>query len=236
MKLLWFVLLCCCPILALSQTLKGVVRDAQSGIPLSPVVVFNVRTGMSVYSDEAGQFHIVAQSGDKIGFSYIGYKTLQWTVPPGIGVIQTIIEMQPLSVQLDEFVVRIRNYTPYQLDSIERQDIYQRPLSRQKTRSVMSPFSFVGDRLSSRSKQVFRFQKDFNYWENQRFVDSRYTIDLVEVLTGLEGDSLALFMNSYPMPYDFARAATDLEIKMWIRTNYKDYLIRQSQADSTQSK
>jgi len=35
---------------------------------------------------------------------------------------------------------------------------------------------------------------------------------------------MAEFMNQYPMDYDYARAASDLEIKMWIKYNYQDYL------------
>jgi hypothetical protein len=36
-------------------------------------------------------------------------------------------------------------------------------------------------------------------------------------------------MNTYPMDYEFARTATDLELKMWIRHNYKDYLLKKMQ-------
>jgi hypothetical protein len=38
-------------------------------------------------------------------------------------------------------------------------------------------------------------------------------------------------MYAYPMAYDFARTATDLELKMWIRDNYREWLKTQ-QADS----
>lgn len=219
-----------------AQTLKGIVADAVTGKTLSPVVVLNVRTGISVYTDDDGQFSLHAQSGDKIALTFIGYKTMQWTMPPGIGVIQQRIEMEPLSYQLDEFVIRTRNYTAYQLDSLERSSTYQRALAREKGGSVMSPVSFVAEKLSGRSKRIFRFQKEFNYWEDQRFIDSRYTPELVQMLTGLEGDTLAAFMNAHPMPYDYARAATDLEIKMWIRTNYRVYLKKQESGEALPGK
>jgi hypothetical protein len=47
---------------------------------------------------------------------------------------------------------------------------------------------------------------------------------LVAALTGLTGDTVGYFMNANPMPFDYARAATDLELKMWIRYNYKQWL------------
>jgi hypothetical protein len=31
-------------------------------------------------------------------------------------------------------------------------------------------------------------------------------------------------MNAYPMPYDFARVASELEIKVWIREQFKEWL------------
>ncbi len=233
MRLKYFLTICLLFLFAAAgaQTLKGIVADAVTGKPLSPVVVLNVRTGISVYTDDEGQFSLHAQSGDQIALTFIGYKTMQWKMPPVIGVLQQHIEMEPLSYQLDEFVIRTRNYTAYQLDSLERSSTYQRALARQRGGSVMSPVSFVAEQLSGRSKRIFRFQKEFNYWEDQRFIDSRYTPDLVHMLTGLEGDTLAAFMNAYPMPYDYARVATELEIKMWIRTNYKTFLKKQEAID-----
>ncbi len=230
---IWFVLLSG---VASAQTLKGLVADAVTGNPLSPVVVLNVRTGISVYTDDQGQFSLHAQSGDKIALTFIGYKTMQWMMPPVIGAVQQRIEMHPLSYQLEELVVRTRSYTAYQIDSLERHSTYQRALARQRGGSVMSPVSFVAEKLSGRSKQIFRFQKEFNYWEDQRFIDSRYTPDLVHMLTGLEGDTLAAFMNAYPMPYDYARAATELELKMWIRTNYKTFLKKYESGDALPEK
>jgi hypothetical protein len=217
---------------ASAQTLKGLVTDSLNSKPLSPVVITNLRTNQSVYSDDDGQFTLHAQTGDKLALVYIGYRTRQWVMPPAIGAVRHRIEMQPLSYQLDELVVRTRNYTKYQIDSLERRDIYQRALSRERSGSVMSPVTLLAEKLSKKSRQTFKFQKEFNYWEHQRFIDSRYTPDLVNILTGLEGDTLAHFMNAYPIPYDYVRAATDLELKMWIRTNYREFLRKQLAADS----
>jgi hypothetical protein len=60
--------------------------------------------------------------------------------------------------------------------------------------------------------------------EQDQFVDSRYTPDLVNTLTNLDGDTLAYFMHQYPMPHDYARTATALELKMWIRYNFKVFM------------
>jgi hypothetical protein len=203
-----------------AQVLKGVVMDTRSGNPLSTVTVVNMTTQQSVYTNEEGEFSISGKSGQQIAFSYLGYKTVQRTMPPTLNIANIRIEMIPLNVELDELVIR-PGMTDYQIDSAERRSTYSRVLARQKVISIMSPVSLIADMISKKSKRAYAFQKSFYYWENQLFIDSRYTPELVSKMTGLHGDTLAHFMNTYPMPVDYARTATELELKMWIRYNYK---------------
>ena len=91
-------------------------------------------------------------------------------------------------------------------------------------RAPYTPELVLAEALSKSSKQKFRFQKNFNYWETEKFVESRYTPEVVAKLTGLTGDSLAAFMMVYPMPYEYARVVSDLELKMWVRNNYKEWI------------
>ena len=83
--------------------------------------------------------------------------------------------------------------------------------------------SAIAEKFSRRAKTIYRFQKTFEAGEIEKFIDTRYYPDIVTALTGLTGDSIGHFMYACPMPYDFARAATDLEVKMWIRSNYKQW-------------
>ena len=90
--------------------------------------------------------------------------------------------------------------------------------------AVFSPASALAEQFNKKSKQRARFQENFSKWESQKFVDTRYSSEMVQALTGLTGDTLAAFINAHPMPYDYARAATDLEIKMWVRYNYREWI------------
>ncbi len=226
-RLLFIVLLFALP--AVGQSLRGVITDAQTGKPLWPVTVVNKETQQFAYSNEFGEYSIMAKPGQKLSFSLVGYQTISQTMPPTLSAAQVNISLQHIGFELDEVIIRPR-FTPYQADSIQRRRTYSRALA-QRHAPVMSPVSFVAEKFSRRSKQVFRFQKNYNNWEDERFVDSRYSADLVSQLTGLQDDSLGYFMNAYSMPYDYARTATDLEIKMWIRYNYKEW--KRKQADST---
>lgn len=206
--------------LAYAQTLKGIVEDGETGKPLVAVSVYNTKTQQYVYTNEIGAFSLPANKGDLISFSMVGYKTQTKVVPAGLGVAEMHIDLFRLSYQLDEFVYRPK-YSAYQLDSMERTSTYQRALARQRTKSIMSPVTLLADKISKNSKQIYRFQRNFHYWEDIKFVESRYTTQLVQQMTGLKGDTLAHFINTYPMPPDYARVASELELKMWIRERYR---------------
>jgi hypothetical protein len=221
----------CCSLTAGAQigltspgVLKGQIVDAVSGEPLTAVTVINAATQQSAFTDASGTFVIRAAAGQRIIFSYLGYKTQELKAPEGY--TSQRIELARQSYQMNEYIVRPK-YTPYQADSIQRHSTYQRALARKKGGSLGSPVTLLAEKLSKRSKQIFRFQQEFNYWEDQRYIDTRYTPELVGALTRLEGDTLASFMNAYPMPHDYARAASELELKMWIRTNYREWLLKQ---------
>lgn len=205
--------------------LKGLVVDGESGVPLSGASVINIQSQRTALTDATGSFNLSAVYNDQIAVTMPGYKSITRRVPFLRQGAELRIELYKLNYELEEFVFRPK-YTPYQLDSMERRAVYKRALSRHKS-SVASPVSWVAEKFSKNSKRIFRFQQNYNQWEDQKFIDTRYTPELVSQMTGLQGDTLAFFMNAYPLPYDFARAASDLEIKIWIRENYKAWIRRQ---------
>lgn len=223
LKYIALILLCLGTSIAHAQTLKGKVQNATTGEPLYPVSVINLRTQQVSYTNKDGYYKIYATAGDKVAFSFIGYKNKQYQMPVSVGDYTGDIALEPISYMLDE-VILMPDYTPYQIDSIENVKTYRPFLTRTKSSPIASPFSFVAEKFSRRSKQIFKFQKKFSQWEDERYVDTRYTPELVEKMTGLSGDSVGHFMNAYPMPYDYARAATELEMKMWIKYNYKAWM------------
>lgn len=223
MNRLLAILCCLISLPSIGQTLKGQVTEKGSKQPLYPVTVVNLSTQRSTYTTQDGFYSIQAVAGDKIAFSYIGYKAVQYQMPISIGTYTTDVSMESVSYRLQE-VILMPDYTQYQVDSIERVQKYRPFLSRTKSNAVASPFSFVAEKFNKRSKQIFKFQKNFNKWESERYIDTRYTPELVEEMTGMDGDSVGYFMNAYPMPFDYARSATDLELKMWIRYHHREWL------------
>lgn len=208
------------PLWLRAQSVSGTVVDKSTGLPLPGVRIVD-GNGLLVRSDAKGGFTVSGKGGDAFQFSAPGYASQQRKAPAYIGSVPWKVELALLSVSLKEVQVRPYN-TPYQRDSFERATTYRRALVRQKS-GVMSPVSMLTERVLPRQRRLFKFQEEFHRTEQAFFIDSRYTPELAAEMTRLSGDALARFMNANPMPEDFARAATDLEIKMWIRDRFKSW-------------
>ncbi len=217
---------------ARAQTLKGHVVEAATGKPLFFVTVMNLSTRQGTSTDENGRYAIAAAKDDAISFSYVGFTPVQRLAVPGMNLD---IALLPLSIDLKDFTLH-KEYTPYQKDSIELATLYSKELNTQRIKpkvglnNGLQVDGLIGSavqKMSKSYKRNKRFKETFLKDEQQKYIDTKYTPALVTVITSLTGDTLITFMNSYPMEYDFARTATELELKMWIRDNYKNYLRNQ---------
>jgi len=225
-RLLFILALACCAIHSGAQiTVRGGVGDAETGKPLYPVSVKNTSTSYGTTTGADGRYSITAREGDQLEFSFIGYESRTWTVRIGSDMalhgVTYNTTLKRRSIQLKEF--EVSTYKLYQRDSAERASTYQQVMETEKA-GVMSPVSYFYTRFSKKYNQIWDFQKRYKAYEKEKFVDLKYTPALVSQLTGFTGDTLAHFMNAYPMDFDFARTASDLEIKAQIRYNFKEFV------------
>ena len=151
---------------------------------------------------------------------------------PGYG--QTASDTSHRTIQIKEVTVKAKTYN-YRQDSVENRAIYHkafRTVNEHPTVgfangvAVTGLFSELAYRVSGKKKRAKILIKNIAANEQEHAIGSRYTPDLTNRMTGLTGDTLASFMNAYPMPFDYALAASELELKMWIRDNYKDWIAR----------
>lgn len=228
MKNLLSILLLLCSQLSFGQQINGVVTAADTPIALPNASLYNTANRMVAMCDDSGTFTIGAATGDLIEVHMAGYADTSFRVRSLSE--QVHVRMKRSSVQLSE--VTVRGMTSYQKDSAARHDQYGKELDRRPTKPqfVMNGgvganglISSVAEKMSKKYKRNKAFRATFEADEQQRYIDTKYTRQLVHDLTGLTGDDIPPFMNAYPMSYDFARAASDLEIKMWIRSNFKSY-------------
>jgi hypothetical protein len=161
--------------------------------------------------------------GDALILTRVGYARRIYILRNADDLNHLTIYLQNKNTNLKAVVIT-RGLTEYQKDSATRAEIYQDAIGYEQQKSMMSPVTSLYQKFSKKYKELRKFQGQIVDMEKQKFIDTRYTPELVHAMTKLDEDAMAEFMNQYPMDYDYARAASDLEIKMWIKYNYQDYL------------
>lgn len=211
-----------------AQDVRGRVIASKLYTPVNDVLVANKRTGDAVYTDSTGHFTITAIEGDLLYFHRIGYLSHTQQVHIEHGEMTSVV-LKFSDLMLDE--VQIKGST-YQKDSAERINTYKKTINdaNQSVKvSLGTGIAFTGligkmaSKITGREKRIQRFKKMFITGEQEKFIASKYTIARVSRLTGLDGEDASVFIDAYPMRYDFARVASELELNMWIWDNYKQY-------------
>jgi hypothetical protein len=237
--LFYFIIFFTTKVSIYGQIIHGRIVNDNDAVPLAGVAIENLsNSSYNAISDNEGHYSITVKKGDSIKFTFLGFF-------PRIVIFSgenegwfSWIGMQPQHYVIDTIIIR-KDVTEYQKDSLENREIYgkkvdYRPAKTQlpklkeleagKPFVIKAPISGFIEKRQKKYKRLKAFQQRYIETEMQRFIDSRYTPALVAELTQLSGDSISVFMQDYPMPYSFARAASDLEIKMWIKYNYKEWI------------
>jgi hypothetical protein len=204
-------------------TVHGTVYDSLTHIPLRSVSIEDLQTHKGCFSDSNGNFQLEVRIGDALILTRIGYARRIYILRNADDLNHLTIYLQNKNTNLKAVVIT-RGLTEYQKDSANRAEIYQDAIGYEQQKSMMSPVTSLYQKFSKKYKELRKFQGQIVDMEKQKFIDTRYTPELVHAMTKLDEDAMAEFMNQYPMDYDYARAASDLEIKMWIKYNYQDYL------------
>lgn len=202
--------------------LKGTIIDSAKRNTINSVRVENLSTHQGDYSNADGFFSIEGKDGDYIIFSYLGFNNKVIRLNSSLNNSNQIVKMSIKTVGLKGVTIK-QGPTQYQTDSAKRADIYKDAFDYTQTKSAMSPITSLYQVFSKKHKNMRHFQDQIVDIEKQKFIDTRYSEALTAQMTGLQEESLIKFMQAYPMEVDFARAASDLEIKMWIKYNFQEY-------------
>ena len=224
MKKLLFVLL---SFIVASQVdaqivLKGTIIDSAKKNTINSVRVENLSTHQGDYSNADGFFSIEGKEGDYIIFSYLGFNNKVIRLNSSLNNSNQIVKISIKTVGLKGVTIK-QGPTQYQTDSAKRADIYKDAFDYTQTKSAMSPITSLYQVFSKKHKNMRHFQDQIVDIEKQKFIDTRYSEALTAQMTGLQEEALIKFMQAYPMEVEFARAASDLEIKMWIKYNFQEY-------------
>lgn len=223
------------------QILQGSVHDIQNSEHLSNATIHNITNGKYTFSNSEGSFRIAAADDDTLRVTLTGYQPRIIYFKSNPSIEHIVINLRSESVLIDTVVIT-PGITKRQKDSIENRVIYGKKVTEQPAKfkrlkphplyggsgngllTFNAPISSLVQKRTKKYKRLKAFQDRYLRDEVQAFIDSRYTVEMVSELTSLQGDSLSIFMNQYPMPMDLAKNGTELEIKSWIKYNYRKWI------------
>lgn len=223
----FILLLLILPLTTVAQNiLKGRVYSSGDEGRLTGVSITNLNTRQSAVSRLDGSYNIGAVEGDKVTFFSLGYK-----------VDTVTVEFELLKSGYDPYLIdnfktlsTVTVTGDYKADSLERRQEYENIYNRETRITggntpqagagiVLSPFSY----FSKQNKETKRLKKRLKQQEEDYYIDYVFPAGLVTQVTGLKGDSLALFMYQYRPSYLFARQSDRTNLLLYINDKYKEF-------------
>ncbi|ACU57866.1 carboxypeptidase-like regulatory domain-containing protein [Chitinophaga pinensis] len=205
---------------------SGMVAEADSRTGVPGVTILNKTSRSGVVSNESGRFAIDAMPGDTLEFSMLGYYKKDINVPTTSMFINVYMTRQVIG--LTEHKVIGKDHTK---DSLATREEYGKYFNYHKPGAVdvlktlpSNPITALTYLVPSKTrKRKEHFQEQLVYWEKEKYIDDRYSPELVERMTKLSGDELDTFMLRYRPGYQFLKEATDYDLMLFIKENFKHY-------------
>ncbi|HLS72029.1 MAG TPA: carboxypeptidase-like regulatory domain-containing protein [Chitinophagaceae bacterium] len=195
-----------------SELMKGKVVKKGSEEPLDMVTITNQNTKEKVYSKEDGSFAIKVSPGDEIEFRKMGMQIERTTIRSGP------IPFYHVSLETGAFelpTVFIKDHS-YKEDSIQALIMFEHALRAERKEDVnflSNPFVL----LDKRARQIWRFQKMFDYYESEKYIDYVFTEDLVlRINPDFNLDYMDYYMKEFRPTY--------IQLKSWTRYEYLEYI------------
>ena len=226
--LLIYVCLC-----SYGQTINGIVTDKKTGQPLTGAWVAtskaNTITGIQ------GEFSIAtAKTNDTLRVKMQGYKL--YVLPLNstnnknvrIGLETAIIELNEVHVSAKRDRIK---------DSVNNRKMFAKEFnsSAPKLKDIIAPSAgnagpipMVGitivpsqfiRALTYKHSREYKFKKVLIRDEQNRYIDSRFSENLVSSVTNLKGDSLLDFMDRYRPGIERIKKMSDYDIRVYIKAS-----------------
>jgi hypothetical protein len=205
------------------QKLTGKIIKKESAEVLTGVNVVNLTMKRYTTSDTSGVYTIPASPGDTIVFSSAGY--LPDTAHVALYMLSEnyLVPLIPRITALPS--VEVEEMGKYQADSLQRREDYGFLLDKKHPIKLMNEkraadgpgfsFSPLGF-FSNREKQKRRLKERLEQEEEDYYIDYKFSVSRVSLLTGLKGDSLRIFMMHYRPSYEFCRSANNQDMFLYI--------------------
>lgn len=203
------------PFIGYAQEINGIYIDRETKQVLANVQTSNIYNNTISFSDSAGRFSILAQSGELLEIKLPGYITTSVRIPKGhIPSFFKLYLDQVAAYDTNRFANSALN--TYQIDSIKNREYYNYVLSFPKmsfAEKMESPFSAM-----SRSNQLkWQFQDNFAKDEKEKFIDFNFNKKLIQQITNLDDEQIIQYMRQYRPSYELLRSLSLYEFYKYIQ-------------------
>lgn len=198
---------------AFALIMKGKVYDMKTNQPMSNVNIINTFTESGMTTDSSGAFTINVEQGHLIEFRRIGYKIVRVRIDVA-ALPYYSIAMKEGAFDLDAVEISGNNF---RADSIENRETYKWAINHYKLEGldvIQHPF----DALSKRNRQIWAFQKRYEYFEKEKFVDFVFNARLISKITKVDSTDMETFRRYYRPSYE--------QVKIWTEYEFLEYVKR----------
>jgi len=214
------------PVRAQQVKLNGMVVDADTKTGLPLVTIINKRSQTGAMTNETGRFLIEAMPGDTIEFSMLSYYKKEIVTPLEASSFNIYLNKRIFGLQ--QINVRGKNYHN---DSLATREEYGKYFNYKKPGAMdvlktlpANPVTALSYLVPSKTrKRKEQFHEQLLYWEKEKFIDYRYSPELVAKMTKLESPELDSFMLHYRPGYNFLQNATDYDLLLYIKQSFEQY-------------
>jgi len=164
---------------------------------------------------------------DTLSVSSLTHDSLEFIIHPSKTLTSLRIELQPKSVVLED--VKIVVSPGYEADSLLTRKQFERIFGYDAPR-VIEAFSLTSinvamlyEALSKEKRLKVNLQKRLLEDEKYKMAQHRYSKQMVEQLTKLEGEALDDFYFDHQPSVDFILEANDYDLIQYIKKRYEEY-------------
>jgi hypothetical protein len=207
--------------LALGQTIQGQIIDVNDGRLLSDVAIQNLFTENGVLSDDMGKFSLPATKGQLVEFRKAGYKIIRIRLPQGAlpAFFKVVMEKTPVVLETYEVTGASKDY---KTDSIRYHQLYKEAIEYPQLTGldvVRHPFSA----MSKHNRQIWAFQKQYEWYQQQKYIDFTFNTKVVAAVTGLKGDSAQVYIQMFRPTYEQLRSMNEYTYYNYIKRTVTAY-------------
>jgi hypothetical protein len=208
-------------ILCAQTKISGVVRRTVADSSGSVVSVRNINTKELVQVDSSGEFAIDVKTGHLLEFTCINLETTRVRIANEKGPKYYYIEMKPRVRTLAEITAVAKGKT-YAQDSMGTYETYKTVFDK-PGRDEYTMGSGIMAGLSKRQREEWVFREKSKWWEEQKYIDSKFGEKPLSKMTGLSGDSLLNFIQVYKPSYYDLRQMSDYKYLLYVKTSLAEY-------------